>query len=83
MIKRAEKALKGFENDTPNSWQALTAQGVYRGHGQPGKVVFMFPGQGSQYVNMLRDLRELDGVVADTFREADEVMRPILGRPFK
>ena len=81
LTKRAEKALKGFENDTPSSWQALTAQGVYRGHGQPGKVVFMFPGQGSQYVNMLRELRELDGVVADTFREADEVMRPILGRP--
>ncbi|MDR3574305.1 MAG: SDR family oxidoreductase [Anaerolineaceae bacterium] len=81
LIKRAEKALKGFENDTPNSWQALTAQGVYRGHGRPGKVVFMFPGQGSQYVNMLSELRQLDGVVADTFREADEVMRPILGRP--
>ncbi len=45
-----------------------------------GSVVFMFPGQGSQYVNMLRDLYDSEPVVADTFNEADRVMTPILGR---
>ncbi|NPV74744.1 MAG: SDR family oxidoreductase [Anaerolineae bacterium] len=81
LAKRAEKALKGFETNTPAGWQALTGHAIYRGSGQPGKLAFLFPGQGSQYVNMLRDLREVEPAVAETFREADEVMTPILGRP--
>jgi malonyl CoA-acyl carrier protein transacylase len=81
LLKRAEKALKAFDNPAPNAWQALTAQGVYRGHGKPGKVAFLFPGQGSQYVNMLRELSNFEPLVANTYREADEVMTPILGKP--
>jgi malonyl CoA-acyl carrier protein transacylase len=81
LIKRAEKALKAFDNPAPNAWQPLTAQGVYRGSGKPGKVAFLFPGQGSQYVNMLRELCNFEPLVANTFREADEVMTPILGKP--
>ncbi len=80
LIKRAEKALKVFDDNNAAAWQALTAQGVYRGSGAPGKVAFLFPGQGSQYVNMLRDLVDFEPVIANTFREADEVMTPILGR---
>jgi malonyl CoA-acyl carrier protein transacylase len=80
LIKRCEKALSALESDSANSWQALQAQGIYRGSGNPGKVVFMFPGQGSQYVNMLRDLYDSETVIADTFNEADRVMTPILGR---
>ena len=41
----------------------------------------MFPGQGSQYVNMGRELVELSPVVKAVFDEADEVMTPILGKP--
>ncbi len=81
LIARGEKALKTLENEAPNAWQALTAQGVYRGSGKAGKVAFMFPGQGSQYVNMLKDLCEAEPLVADTFKEADAIMTPILGRP--
>ena len=80
-IPRAEKALKALESDAPAGWQVLGVQGIYRGSGQPGKVAFLFPGQGSQYVNMLRDLRTIEPLVAETFREADAVMTPILGRP--
>lgn len=80
LIKKLEKALKAFENDTPSTRQALTAQAVYRGSGLPGKVAFTFPGQGSQYPNMLKDLGQVEPVIADTFREADEVMAPILGK---
>jgi malonyl CoA-acyl carrier protein transacylase len=76
-----QKALKALDNESPAMWQALAAQGVFRGSGQPGKLAFLFPGQGSQYVNMLRDLRDVEPIVADTFREADEIMTPILGRP--
>jgi len=81
LTKKLEKALKMFDSDTPAARQALAAQGIFRGSGQPGKVAFLFPGQGSQYANMLAELRGLSPVVAETFREADEVMTPILGRP--
>ncbi len=80
LISRGEKALRTLDNEAQNAWQALTAQGVYRGSGKAGKVAFMFPGQGSQYVNMLKDLCEAEPLVADTFKEADEIMTPILGR---
>jgi len=81
LIKRLQKALAALEEDLPTTWQVLAGQGIFRGRGQPGKVAFLFPGQGSQYVNMLRDLYEMEPVVAETFREADAVMAPLLGRP--
>jgi malonyl CoA-acyl carrier protein transacylase len=80
-IQRAEKAFKALETDAPAGWLALGVQGIYRGSGRPGKLAFLFPGQGSQYVNMLRDLRTVEPLVAETFREADAIMTPILGRP--
>jgi malonyl CoA-acyl carrier protein transacylase len=80
-IQRAEKAFKALETDAPAGWLALGVQGIYRGSGRPGKLAFLFPGQGSQYVNMLRDLRTIEPLVAETFREADAIMTPILGRP--
>ena len=80
-LKRAEKAIKAFENNTPSMWQALTAQGVYYGKGTPGKVAFLFPGQGSQYVNMLKEFRAIEPVVDQVFVEADRVMTPLLGKP--
>lgn len=80
-LKKSEKALKGFQANATNMWQALTAQGVYYGHGQSGKVAFLFPGQGSQYVNMLRELRAIEPVVDQVFVEADRVMTPLLGKP--
>ena len=80
-IKRAEKTLGVFKSDNPSMWQALTAQGVYRGSGATGKIAFLFPGQGSQYVNMLRELREIEPVVDEVFIEADRVMTPLLGKP--
>ncbi len=56
-------------------------KGIYLGRKKkPGKIAFLFPGQGSQYVDMLKDLREKYQIVADTFKEADEVMLPLVGR---
>jgi len=81
-IKRAERALKGFDAAPgANPWTALVAHGVFRGSGEPGKVAFLFPGQGSQYVNMLKDLCAVEPLAADTFAEADRIMEPILGKP--
>ena len=81
LAARCEKALQALEKDNPGSWRLLASQGIFRGRGKPGQVAFLFPGQGSQYVNMLRELRDCDPVIAATFREADEVMQPLLGRP--
>ncbi len=45
-----------------------------------GGVAFLFPGQGSQYPFMLRDLAERFPVVARTLMEADEILMA-LGQP--
>ena len=78
---KLEKALTALDTDTAGSWKSAQAYGIYHGSGKPGKVAFLFPGQGSQYVNMLRDLWDSEPIVRDTFLEADRIMTPILGRP--
>ena len=44
-------------------------------------MAFLFAGQGSQYVNMLKELKASEPIVAETYAEADSVMRPLLGKP--
>ena len=44
------------------------------------KVCFMFPGQGSQYVDMMKDLASKYKVVQDTFDEADRLLTDIIGQ---
>ena len=61
--ERRKNALIGAEADQANSGR---------------KVAFLFPGQGSQYVNMLDQLRATEPIVAETFAEADAVMTPLL-----
>ena len=46
-----------------------------------GKVAFIFPGQGSQYVNMLRDLTIHFPEVQACFERADEVLKERMPRP--
>ena len=43
------------------------------------KVCFMFPGQGSQYVDMMKDLASKYKVVMDTFMEADHYLMNMIG----
>lgn len=59
----------------------LQAQGIFWGEsaGPTGDVGFLFPGQGSQYLGMFRDLAATYPVVADTFAEADRVLEPLIG----
>jgi acyl transferase domain-containing protein len=76
-----EGALKALDTGETGRWRALRNKGVYIGQGSTGKIAFLFTGQGSQYVNMLRELRDADEVVRRTFDEADEVMAPLLDGP--
>jgi len=82
LVDRLQKARKVMGFDTPQAWKAMEAQGIFRGSGpRPGKLAFLFPGQGSQYVNMGRELAAVSPTVQRTLDEADAVMQPILGRP--
>ena len=81
LADKSAKALKALAANQPGMWKALQPQGIFRGHGPAPKVAFLYTGQGSQYANMLRTLRECEPIVAQTFAEADRVMTPLLGKP--
>lgn len=81
LSEKAGNVLKAFSTNQPAVWKALRAQGIFRGSGPAAKVAFLYPGQGSQYLNMLAALRKTEPIVAETFAEADRVMTPILGKP--
>jgi len=81
LAKKLGKTLKALETDHAGMWKALRSQGVFHGIGPAPKVAFLYTGQGSQYVNMLADLKSREKVVRETFAEADRVMAPIFGRP--
>ena len=81
LADKAGNAVKALAANQPAIWKALRAQGIFRGHGPAPKVAFLYTGQGSQYVNMLQQLRTAEPIVADTFAEADRVMTPLLGKP--
>jgi acyl transferase domain-containing protein/NAD(P)H-dependent flavin oxidoreductase YrpB (nitropropane dioxygenase family)/NAD(P)-dependent dehydrogenase (short-subunit alcohol dehydrogenase family) len=46
-----------------------------------GKVAFLFPGQGSQYPNMLRDLALAFAPVREAFERVDAALEPHYARP--
>jgi acyl transferase domain-containing protein/NAD(P)-dependent dehydrogenase (short-subunit alcohol dehydrogenase family) len=79
--EKSANVLKAFNANQPAMWRALRAQGIFRGQGPAPKVAFLYPGQGSQYVNMLKPLCSIEPIVAETFAEADRVMKPLLGKP--
>ncbi|HEV2425225.1 MAG TPA: SDR family NAD(P)-dependent oxidoreductase [Terriglobia bacterium] len=81
LADKASKALKALNSNQPPMWKALRAQGIFRGRGSAAKVAFLYTGQGSQYVNMLNELRAREPLVAEVFSEADGVMTPLLGKP--
>jgi acyl transferase domain-containing protein/NAD(P)-dependent dehydrogenase (short-subunit alcohol dehydrogenase family)/acyl carrier protein len=81
LADKCSKALKALASNHPVVWKALRAQGIFRGSGPASKIAFLYTGQGSQYVNMLRPLCALEPIAAATFAEADRVMTPLLGKP--
>ena len=82
LVDRLLRAQKAIGHDNTQAWKVLRVKGIYRGSGKAqGKIAFLFPGQGSQYVNMTSELRTVDTIVDKVVGEADAVMTPILGRP--
>ena len=47
----------------------------------PGAIAFLFTGQGSQYVNMGRQLYEQAPTFRETLNRCDEILRPYLEQP--
>ena len=79
LVKKCEFAVEALDKNDTRKWRVLQTKGIHFGRGPAGKVAFLFPGQGSQYVNMLADVP--DPIVRETFAEADRTMGPILGQP--
>ncbi len=53
LAQKAGQALKALESGNPAAWKALRARGhLPRPAAPPGKVAFLYTGQGSQYANM-------------------------------
>ena len=77
---KLDMAIKALEADDAGRWKALRAKGVHVGRGSAPKVAFLFTGQGSQYVNMLRNLMEVEPIIGRAYEQADAVMEPLLGR---
>ncbi|MBI4063630.1 MAG: SDR family NAD(P)-dependent oxidoreductase [Elusimicrobia bacterium] len=76
-----KSALQNPDAQTLNS-PALKLKGIFikRQTGQKtnAKIGFIFPGQGSQYVNMMKDLSQRYEVVRQTFEEADAILEPLI-----
>ncbi len=55
-------------------------KGIYpfKANSHKPKVGFIFPGQGSQYVDMMKDLASKYKVVQDTFDEADKILKSLI-----
>jgi malonyl CoA-acyl carrier protein transacylase len=84
LTDRVTRSVKAFaaEDGGAATWRALQARGVFRGGGPArGKLAFLFPGQGSQYVNMGRDIAAGSPTAARTFAEADAGLVHIFDRP--
>jgi acyl transferase domain-containing protein/NAD(P)-dependent dehydrogenase (short-subunit alcohol dehydrogenase family) len=81
LADKSAKAIKALKLNQAAVWKALRPQGIFRGSGPAPKVAFLYTGQGSQYVNMIKPLRATEPIVAELFTDADRIMTPLLGKP--
>ena len=68
---------------SPGPLHIQDPQGIYlieRAARIKGKVAFLFPGQGAQYLNMLKDLAIYFPEVLSCFERLDRILQPKLGR---
>ncbi|MHB9849263.1 SDR family NAD(P)-dependent oxidoreductase [Streptomyces krungchingensis] len=65
-------ALRGLAEGQPDSALTVGPQQA----APPGKVAFVFPGQGAQWAGMARDLLDASPVFADELDRCDAALRP-------
>jgi acyl transferase domain-containing protein/NAD(P)H-dependent flavin oxidoreductase YrpB (nitropropane dioxygenase family)/NAD(P)-dependent dehydrogenase (short-subunit alcohol dehydrogenase family)/acyl carrier protein len=78
-LARAREALSN-----PDSSQIVDPRGVYfsaQPMAQDGKLAFLFPGQGSQQPNMLKDLAIQFPAVRASLEQANGALQDVLDRP--
>jgi acyl transferase domain-containing protein len=80
LLDKLAKARKAAWLRQPAGLEGAQAQGIFRGSGRkPGQNRLLFPGQGSQYVNMGANWPNCGAHRRRDLPEADAVMTPILG----
>ena len=47
-VGQTGQGRKAWASTIPRHGRRCSAQGIFRGSGRPGKIAFLFPGQGSQ-----------------------------------
>ncbi|MBZ5965585.1 ACP S-malonyltransferase, partial [Leuconostoc gelidum subsp. gasicomitatum] len=62
--------------------QLLEDNGIYLKRNISGKKAVIFPGHGSQYVNMLSDLKGKHKIVDEVLKESEDYYKEIAGMPF-
>jgi acyl transferase domain-containing protein len=75
VCQNVDDAARALES--PGSQEVLS--GVHEAGERP--VLFMFSGQGSQYVNMALELYETQPIFRDSLDRCDEILRPHLETP--
>ena len=75
--EQIQQGLASFNEGKPN---ASLQSGRIEGSDEP-EVVFLFTGQGSQYVDMGRELFETQPVFREALERCDEILRPSLDKP--
>ncbi|NOZ85676.1 MAG: acyltransferase domain-containing protein, partial [Deltaproteobacteria bacterium] len=82
LTKKLKLVKTAISKDDKATWNALKGQGIFRSNNDTDtKLAFLYPGQGSQYLNMGRKLIESEPAAAKVFAEADKIMTPILNQP--
>jgi acyl transferase domain-containing protein/thioesterase domain-containing protein/acyl carrier protein len=72
-----EEAIKNLSSPLPGKCQFSCS------NDNDNTIVFMFPGQGSQYVNMGRELFQTETVFRDVMTQCFEILKPIIGYDLK
>ncbi|HEV8339408.1 MAG TPA: beta-ketoacyl synthase N-terminal-like domain-containing protein, partial [bacterium] len=74
---RLDDAVRILRGEAPGE----SSRVFYRDGSTPGAIAFLFPGQGSQTVNMLVDLAVYFPIVRNTFERADRLLAGLLPVP--
>ena len=77
LVRSQAEAVAALQGETPRA--------VFTGNpvSQSPKVVFMFPGQGAQYINMARGIYQTEPVFRQLVDECAEFLIPFLGLDFR